>query len=91
MSTIAEESASPSQGAPRIISEVRLDFGELMKTNNNIVAMILDSSGTVFEKAGLLERLLPNLAAGDNCSCSCSCSCSCMCSCKFTVLLAGRL
>jgi hypothetical protein len=66
--------------APTIISEVKLDFNEIARTNESIVNFALGSGTDVLTKVGVLERLLGNIRAAGECACSCACSCSCSCS-----------
>jgi hypothetical protein len=65
------------QQAPTIVSEMRVDYSQLTRINDAIVSTIINSDADVMTKAGLLERILPGLAAAGSCACSCSCSCSC--------------
>jgi hypothetical protein len=80
MQESTEKSGALFRQIPVIISEVRLDFSDLMRTNESIAAVILGSDTDIFTKAGILERLLPSLPMAGDCACACSCSCSCMCS-----------
>jgi len=63
--------------APVIVSELKLDFTEMFRTNASVVKLILDSDVDLMTKAGMLERILPGLTRAGACACSCSCSCSC--------------
>jgi len=65
---------------PVIVSEVKIDFSELFRTNRTIVHSVLNADTNVVAKIGILERLLPGLAAAGDCACSCACQCACSCS-----------
>jgi hypothetical protein len=74
-----EEKVKLFQRAPIIVSEMRVDFNEVIKMNQNIVNLVLKANVDILTKAGMLERLLPGLMVAGDCACSCSCSCSCTC------------
>jgi hypothetical protein len=75
-----EEKAKLFPQAPIIISEMKIDYNEVSRMNQRIVNLVLEADVDVLTKAGILERLLPGMAAAGDCACSCACSCSCSCS-----------